>query len=75
MGVSGRFTYAYSDLFHGVQFGYLMLLNALMIRNTDGDFFPSVGGGWMISNEPFFQPRSVQNYEIETKSLIWFGGK
>ena len=50
MGLAGRFTYGYdSRYFFEVNFGY----NGSE-RFDKKNFFPSVGFGWLISNEPFY---------------------
>src|SRR5690606_29610592 len=54
-GVSGRATYGYADrYFLEANFGY----NGSENFATDNryGFFPSVGGGWLLSEEKFFQP-------------------
>ena len=54
-GLAGRATYAYSDkYFAEVNFGYNGSEN-FAPANRFG-FFPSVGAGWVISNEKFFAP-------------------
>ena len=53
-GLSGRFTYAYdSRYFTEFNFGYNA--SERFDKKHRWGFFPSVGGGWMISNEPFFE--------------------
>ena len=53
-GVSGRLTYAYADrYFTEFNFGYNA--SERFDQKHRWGFFPSVGGGWMISNEPFFE--------------------
>ncbi|MCL3779265.1 SusC/RagA family TonB-linked outer membrane protein [Prolixibacteraceae bacterium JC049] len=55
LGISGRFTYSYDSRYFGeFNFGY----NGSE-RFSAGErfgFFPSVGAGWYISNEPFWKP-------------------
>ncbi|WP_349314280.1 TonB-dependent receptor [Chitinophaga sp. MM2321] len=55
IGVSGRFTYSYDNrYFAEYDFGY----NGTERFYADKrfGFFPSVGGAWLVSNEPFFKP-------------------
>ena len=55
MGVSGRFTYGYDNRYLlEFDFGYNGS-ERFAAKNRFG-FFPSVGGGWVVSNEPFFKP-------------------
>ena len=67
MGVSGRFTYAYSDrYFTEFNFGYNA--SERFDKKHRWGFFPSVGGGWMISNEPFFQPLSSKITKLKLRA-------
>lgn len=53
LGFSGRFTYAFdSRYFTEFNFGYNA--SERFDRKHRWGFFPSIGAGWMISNEPFF---------------------
>ena len=53
-GLAGRFTYSFDDRYFGeFNFGYNGSEN-FAPKNRYG-FFPSVGLGWVISNEPFFK--------------------
>lgn len=53
-GLAGRFTYSFDDRYFGeFNFGYNGSEN-FAPKNRYG-FFPSVGLGWVISNEPFFR--------------------
>lgn len=53
MGVSGRFTYAYDNKYLGeFNFGYNG--SEKFDKGHRWGFFPSVGLGWQISNEPFW---------------------
>ena len=72
MGVSGRFTYAYSDrYFTEFNFGY----NASERFETQMGIL-SVRRWWLDDFERTILPTAqFKNYEIETKSLIRFGGK
>lgn len=54
MGVSGRFTYGYDNRYLlEANFGYNG--SERFAANHRYGFFPSVGGGWIISNEKFFE--------------------
>ena len=53
MGVSGRFTYAYdSRYFTEFNFGYNG--SERFAKKERFGFFPSVGLGWIVSNEPYW---------------------
>lgn len=53
-GLAGRFTYSFDDRYFGeFNFGYNGSEN-FAPKNRYG-FFPSVGLGWVITNEPFFK--------------------
>jgi len=55
IGVSGRFTYGYdSRYFAEINFGYNGS-ERFHEKNRYG-FFPSIGGGWSVSNESFWEP-------------------
>ncbi len=55
LGVSGRFTYAYDKrYFTEFNFGYNGT-ERFSAKERFG-FFPSVGAGWFVSNEDFWQP-------------------
>ncbi len=56
-GVSGRFTYAYADRYFS-EFNFGLNGSERFDKEHRWGFFPSVGGGWMISNEPFFESLS-----------------
>lgn len=55
LGVSGRLTYDYDTRYlFEVNFGYNG--SERFAENNRFGFFPSVGAGWNISNEAFFEP-------------------
>lgn len=64
-GISGRFTYAYDNryLIEG-NFGYNG--SERFASNHRWGFFPSIGGGWVLSNEKFFSrfKNSVDNLKL-----------
>jgi len=54
-GVSGRVTYGYDSRYLAeFDFGYNG--SERFAANHRFGFFPSVGGGWVVSNEKFFEP-------------------
>ncbi|MDR1223780.1 MAG: TonB-dependent receptor [Tannerella sp.] len=53
LGLSGRFTYNYSDRYFGeFNFGYNG--SEKFDKSHRWGFFPSVGAGWLVSNEDFW---------------------
>ena len=54
-GVSGRFTYGYDDRYL-LEFNFGFNGSERFAANHRFGFFPSVGGGWIVSNEKFFKP-------------------
>ncbi|WP_298645708.1 TonB-dependent receptor [uncultured Proteiniphilum sp.] len=56
VGLSGRFTYSYdSRYFTEFNFGYNG--SERFSQNERFGFFPSIGGAWYVSNEPFWKGR------------------
>ena len=55
LGTSGRFTYGY-DSRYLVEFDFGYNGSERFAANHRYGFFPSVGGGWVVSNEKFFAP-------------------
>lgn len=53
MGLSGRFTYGF-DARYLMEFNFGYNGSERFAPNKRWGFFPSIGGGWVISNEPFF---------------------
>ncbi|WP_293742455.1 TonB-dependent receptor [uncultured Pedobacter sp.] len=54
-GMSGRFTYGYDNRYlFEFDFGYNG--SERFAANHRFGFFPSIGGGWIVSNEKFFKP-------------------
>ncbi|SEW44413.1 TonB-linked outer membrane protein, SusC/RagA family [Chitinophaga arvensicola] len=54
LGVSGRFTYGYDDRYLAeFNFGYNG--SERFAQNNRYGFFPSIGAGWIVSNEKFFE--------------------
>ncbi|WP_245917019.1 TonB-dependent receptor [Mucilaginibacter yixingensis] len=54
-GVSGRFTYGYDNRYL-VEYDFGYNGSERFAANHRFGFFPSVGGGWIVSNEAFFKP-------------------
>lgn len=54
-GVSGRMTYGYDNRYL-VEFDFGYNGSERFADNHRFGFFPSVGGGWVVSNEKFFEP-------------------
>ncbi len=66
LGISGRFTYAYaSRYFSEFNFGYNG--SERFAKNNRFGFFPSIGLGYVISNEPFFEPmkKTISNLKLK----------
>jgi TonB-linked SusC/RagA family outer membrane protein len=55
LGVSGRFTYGYDNRYL-VEFNFGYNGSERFAANHRFGFFPSVGAGWVVSNEKFFEP-------------------
>jgi TonB-linked SusC/RagA family outer membrane protein len=54
-GVSGRVTYGYDNRYL-IEYDFGYNGSERFALNHRFGFFPSVGGGWVISNEKFFEP-------------------
>lgn len=55
LGLSGRFSYMF-DQRYLLEFNFGYNGSERFAKNNRWGFFPSVGGGWVISNESFFEP-------------------
>jgi TonB-linked SusC/RagA family outer membrane protein len=64
-GVSGRFTYGYDNRYL-LEFDFGYNGTERFAANHRFGFFPSVGGGWIVSNEKFFEPfiKAVNNLKF-----------
>lgn len=72
LGLSGRFTYDYgSRYFAEFNFGYNG--SEKFDKNHRWGFFPSVGAGWIVSNEPFWQEGSLGNVISKLKLKGTYG--
>jgi TonB-linked SusC/RagA family outer membrane protein len=66
LGLSGRFTYAYSKKYFGeFNFGYNG--TERFAEKERFGFFPSVGLGWFVSNEEFWAPLSQAISKLKLK--------
>ena len=64
LGLSGRFTYAYdSRYFLEANFGYNG--SERFAKKERFGFFPSIGLGWMISNEPFWKVKQINKLKLK----------
>ncbi|MGF7230444.1 SusC/RagA family TonB-linked outer membrane protein, partial [Arachidicoccus sp.] len=54
-GVSGRFTYGYDNRYL-IEYDFGYNGSERFAANHRFGFFPSIGGGWVVSNEQFFKP-------------------
>jgi hypothetical protein len=54
-GVSGRFTYGYDNRYL-LSLTLVITAPSVLQANHRFGFFPSVGAGWVVSNEKFFEP-------------------
>jgi TonB-linked SusC/RagA family outer membrane protein len=57
LSFSGRFSYNF-DTRYLAEFAYGYNASERFAQNNRWGFFPSFGAGWVISNEPFFEPLS-----------------
>lgn len=64
-GVSGRYTYGYDNRYL-IEFDFGYNGSERFAQNHRFGFFPSVGGGWVASNEKFFEPllKTVNNLKF-----------
>ena len=73
VGLSGRFTYAFADrYFTEFNFGYNG--SERFYKTERWGFFPSVGVGWMVSNEKFMQPLSKQISRLKIRGSYGLTG-
>ncbi|RGN40289.1 SusC/RagA family TonB-linked outer membrane protein [Bacteroides oleiciplenus] len=65
LGLSGRFTYTY-DQRYLTEFNFGYNGSERFSKNNRWGFFPSIGLGWIISHENFFEPLSnvFSNFKI-----------
>lgn len=74
LGLSGRFTYNYDmRYFLEANFGYNG--SERFAKNHRYGFFPSVGAGWVVTNEPFWQSlnSSLRNAVTNLKLKATYG--
>lgn len=72
LGLSGRFTYAYDNrYFTEVNFGYNG--SERFSKKERFGFFPSIGVGWMVSNENFWMNKPISDYVTKLKLKGTYG--
>lgn len=72
IGLSGRFTYDYrSRYFIEANFGYNG--SERFSKDERFGFFPSIGGGWLVSNEPFYDSSNIKKYIDKLKARLTYG--
>ncbi|RYY37910.1 MAG: SusC/RagA family TonB-linked outer membrane protein [Sphingobacteriaceae bacterium] len=64
-GLSGRFTYGYDNRYL-LEFTFGYNGSERFYQTNRYGFFPAIGGGWVLSNEKFFEPLKnvVQKFKI-----------
>lgn len=73
MGLAGRLSYAYqSRYFLEGNFGYNG--SERFSKQNRWGFFPSLSGGWMISNEDFFQPLTEAVTQLKIRASYGLAG-
>lgn len=73
MGLSGRFTYAYDNrLFTEFNFGYNG--SERFAANERYGLFPSIGAGWLISNEKVWKPYKDIVHNLKLKATYGLVG-
>ncbi|MDR0814370.1 MAG: TonB-dependent receptor, partial [Bacteroidales bacterium] len=73
LGLAGRLTYGYdSRYFLEANFGYNG--SERFAKNERFGFFPSIGGGWIVSNESFMQPLSDIVSKLKLKATYGLVG-
>lgn len=73
LGLSGRFTYAYANRYFGeFNFGYNG--SERFAKRERFGFFPSVGLGWMVSNESFWDPVKEVVSKLKLKGTFGYVG-
>ena len=65
LGLSGRFTYSFSNKYF-VEFNFGYNGSERFAKGSRFGFFPSVGAGWTVSKEPFFQnfSKAINNLKL-----------
>jgi TonB-linked SusC/RagA family outer membrane protein len=73
LGLSGRFTYAYDNkYFTELNFGYNG--SERFAANERFGFFPSIGLGWVMSNENFWNPNNSLVHKLKLKATYGLVG-
>ena len=63
LGISGRFSYAYDDKYF-VEFDFGYNGSERFAKNNRFGFFPSMGVGWLVSNEEFFKSSVIDRLKL-----------
>ncbi|MFC4672314.1 TonB-dependent receptor [Dysgonomonas termitidis] len=65
LGLAGRFSYMY-DARYLLEFNFGYNGSERFAKSNRWGFFPSIGGGWILSNESFFEPlrKKISNLKI-----------
>lgn len=72
LGLSGRFTYGYSDRYFG-EFNFGYNASERFDKNHRWGFFPSAGLGWIISNESFWKDSKLSDWVQMLKLKATYG--
>lgn len=73
IGLAGRFTYGYdSRYFIEANFGYNG--SERFAKNERFGFFPSIGGGWIVTNEKFMEPYQNKITKLKLKATYGLVG-
>jgi len=73
IGLAGRFAYNY-DSKYMAEFNFGYNGSERFAKNNRWGFFPSIGGGWMISNEEFFVPLSDIFSQLKIRGTYGMAG-
>lgn len=73
LGVSGRFTYDYDSRYF-LDFSYGYNGSEKFTGDKQFGFFPALAGGWMVSNEKFFEPYKKTISALKLKASWGQGG-
>jgi TonB-linked SusC/RagA family outer membrane protein len=73
LGLAGRLTYGYANrYFFEANFGYNG--SERFAENERFGFFPSIGGGWIVSNEAFMEPLKKVISKLKLKATYGLVG-
>ena len=72
VGLSGRFTYSFDNRYFGeFNFGYNG--SERFSKNERFGFFPAFGGGWILTNEPFWKDSNLEKTISKLKFKATYG--